>query len=38
VLVRERADAVFIPPDAFFTSRRVQLVARFKQFEGTRIL
>jgi putative ABC transport system substrate-binding protein len=26
-LVHERADAVFVPPDAFFTSRRVQLVS-----------
>ena len=25
-LVRERADALFVPADAFFTSRRVQLV------------
>ena len=25
-LVRDRADAFFVPPDAFFTSRRVQLV------------
>jgi putative ABC transport system substrate-binding protein len=27
VLVHERADAVFVPPDAFFTSRRVQLIS-----------
>ncbi len=26
-LVREQADAVFVPPDAFFTSRRVQLIS-----------